>query len=283
MLPSVVRFFYDYSIALAPFIIWVVIGIFMFFKASKNKLYSNAIVYTSIVAIVGGAAVSAITLTAIDGGFSWKNRAAFFVFYSINLSFTFIPIFLAFLKLEIARRSIHEELSSNNSSSQTTTINRYICINSSLRRYVIYFGFLWSAIAMTAGFSVTILYSSSESDAFAPNTYIHPSAKYGGLFIFLMGWGFIIVTLLLAFVYFKEISQALGRTYFMLYTITTMIFMTTSTVLEFLPVKEYRNHGNAVGYSFIFFVDIPAALAVFFVFYIGSIWAKTDDSETSSH
>ncbi|KAI7905716.1 uncharacterized protein BX663DRAFT_583966 [Cokeromyces recurvatus] len=263
MFPSFVRFFNDYCIALVPLVIWSTAGIFMSFRIFKNKLYNNTIVYTSMVAVIGGIISAAITFITADDSILWKRQTVFYVFYSISISFTYISIFLAFLKLE----GYCYEASCNDDPNLLET--RLVRL-SFVGKRVIYVGFLWSAITISAGFAVTLLNSL---------TGINAISKNGVIFIYLSGWGFIAVHLSLLAIYFKQLLRIVGRFLFLFYTLASLISTIAMTVLGFLPAKEYRLHGNVIGCAVIFTVDIPAVLAILFVFFIGHLWTKIDDLE----
>ncbi|KAG2195632.1 hypothetical protein INT46_000701 [Mucor plumbeus] len=255
MWPTSIVFSSKPGISFSTLVIWIVFDLAMLFLFFRSPVYHNPISYSALVAALTGT-ISSIFSILSSFGFS-SNQPAFYIFYGLYTTYTFIPLIGAFYINE--KKSKYSELG----------------------KYSVFLGFVWAAVCILASLAVTIMAAIANfQDYGSESADIESLVRFsdGIYFMLLMGWGFILVNLLLISIYYKKLTEKNSRRSLVIFTFLNMFSTITFTILAFAPLKfEYSNF-DVFGYLNIFLVDFPVILAVFTAFYLGHLWKENQQN-----
>lgn len=194
---------------------------------------------------------------------------AIFIFYSIYISFAFMPCLIAFHKI-----------------SRTAGLRLgYACIY--------YFGYIWVAITIVIGLALTILFATKlpsmakfQSADYNINLIVAASeelSNYLGLllFIYFSNWALVATTVLLYVIHFRRLQRKARITLFVYLTINilSVIFFVVVLYGGVTDVYTIEEMVNLIFWLMLVLVDIPVAIGVLVAICFGSTW--TVDSFSS--
>ncbi|KAL7311297.1 hypothetical protein PS15m_009078 [Mucor circinelloides] len=256
MWPNIAGILLEPALAIAPLAYWVVFGLAMLYSYIKSPLYRNLVSYTCLVACVFGTVVSIFSIIVAYG--SSTIQPAFYIFFGLYNTFPFLPVIFALFAREKRAKQ------------------------SNAGKYVIYLGFLWSAVCILAGLATTIIAAIIVNQGLFQETLLERFTQ-ALFFVILMNWGFVAVILLLTMIYFKSLTQKNARGSFLVYMILLVLSVTFFTIFGFAPIElNYRSY-DILGYLVIFLVDLPIVIAVFIAFHMGHLWIGDNESTLISN
>lgn len=249
MWPTSIVFLSEPGIAFGPLAIWIVFGLAMLFLFLRSSVYHNPISYAALIAALTGT-ISSIFSALSALGFN-SIQPAFYIFYGLYTTYTFIPLIGAFY------------------------INEKKSRDSTTGRYSVFLGFLWAAVCILTSLAVTVMaailnvqYSGRSSG----DMELLVRFSHGLYFMILMVWGFIVVNLLLISIYYKKLTEKNSRCSLVIFTFLNFFSAIAFTILAFAPLEFDSDSINMFDYLNIFLVDFPVVLAVFTAFYLGHLW-----------
>jgi hypothetical protein len=175
-----------------------------------------------------------------------RDSQAIFLFYTIYMVFAFIPGLIVFEKI-----SCHQ--------------------NNKIGKYIVYFGYLWSAMMVIIGLALTIITATLSGEYVGDETATH----YSNLlyFMYFSNWGFVAVFLVLFGMYLNVIrGKALST--FIAYAALNLISMIVFAIVS--HVKDnfdsfYALTATVYGVFFALF-DIPVAISFIITIHYGHLW-----------
>lgn len=247
------------GLAIAPFVLWTapfLVTMLFFIRSSK---YRSSIGSTSIMALLFGVAASSVIVAAMVQAFNDDfstsiDYPAYHVFYGLYLAFSFIPALIAFSKLEKQKRT------------------------SVVGKCVAYLGFFWVAVIFATGLACTILsaliikaWEEGEMDNFKKIFVMFATAD---LVLMYIGWGFILIHLILTSIYHKRVPYGTARRALYAYTAIETIQQTLYTIFVTADLGIADESFRYIIYLTLFLVEVPIVISILIMFFTGHLWVN---------